>query len=44
MFGNALKGEDMLKNMLLPKLLSLNSLNFDFMECNFNDKMMNCKD
>jgi hypothetical protein len=44
MFGNSLKGEDMLKNMLLPRLMSLNSLNFDFMECNFNDKMMTCKD
>jgi cytosolic carboxypeptidase protein 5 len=44
MFGNSLKGEEMLKNMLLPRLMSLNSLNFDFMECNFNDKMMACKD
>lgn len=34
----------MLKNMLLPRLMSLNSLNFDFMECSFNDKMMACKD
>lgn len=30
--------------MLLPKLISMNSLNFDFMECSFSDKMMNCKD
>ena len=44
MFGNSLKGEDMLKNMLLPRLMSLNSLNFDFMECNFKDNMMNCRD
>ena len=44
MFGNNLKGEDMLKNMLLPKLVSLNSLNFDFLECSFSDKLMNCKD
>ena len=44
MFGNSLKGEDQLTNMLLPKLISLNSLNFDFMECSFSDKMMNCKD
>lgn len=44
MFGNSLKGEEMLKNMLFPKLMSLNSLNFDFLECNFNDKMMNCRD
>lgn len=34
----------MLKNMLLPRLCSLNSLNFDFVECNFNDKMMNVRD
>ena len=30
--------------MLLPKLISMNSLNFDFLECSFSDKMMNCKD
>lgn len=44
MFGNNLKGEALLKAMLLPKLVSLNSLNFDFMECSFSDKMMNVKD
>ena len=44
MFGNSLKGEDQLKNMLLPKLVSMNSLNFDFMECCFSDKMMKVKD
>ena len=30
--------------MLLPKLVSLNSLNFDFMECSFSEKLMKCKD
>ena len=30
--------------MLLPKVISMNSLNFDFLECSFSDKMMNCKD
>lgn len=30
--------------MLLPKLVSLNSLNFDFCECSFSEKMMQCKD
>lgn len=30
--------------MLLPKLISFNSLNFDFVECSFSEKMMNCKD
>lgn len=44
MFGNALSGESQLENMLLPKLVSLNSLNFDFVECSFSEKMMNCKD
>ena len=44
MFGNSLAGESQLQNMLLPKLVSMNSLNFDFMECNFSDKMMQCKD
>jgi hypothetical protein len=44
MFGNSLKGDEMLKNMLLPKLISLNSLNFDFLECCFSDKMMTVRD
>lgn len=44
MFGNHLTGEKQLKNMLLPKLISFNSLNFDFVECSFSEKMMNCKD
>ena len=30
--------------MLLPKLISMNSLNFDFLECSFSDKMMSVKD
>lgn len=44
MFGNSLQGEAMLKNMLLPRLVSLNSLNFDWMECSFADSLMHCKD
>lgn len=44
MFGNNLQGEAMLKAMLLPKLISMNSLNFDFIECSFSDKLMDCKD
>jgi hypothetical protein len=44
MFGNALQGEAALESMLLPKLMSLNSLNFDFQECCFSEKLMNCKD
>ena len=31
-------------NMLLPKLVSMNCLNFDFSECAFNDDMMTVKD
>ena len=34
----------MLNAMLLPKLISMNSLNFDFIECSFSDKLMQCKD
>jgi hypothetical protein len=43
MFGNALNGEDQLLNMLFPKLVSMNSMNFDFIECSFSEKMMNVK-
>ena len=31
-------------NMLFPRLMSLNSLNFDFAECSFSEKLMNAKD
>ena len=44
MFGNSLQGAEALKAMLLPKLISMNSLNFDFLECCFSEKMMGCKD
>ena len=44
MFGNNLTGEDALRAMLLPRLISMNSMNFDFHECSFSDKLMNCKD
>jgi hypothetical protein len=30
--------------MLLPKCISMNSLNFDFQECTFSEKMMNVVD
>jgi len=30
--------------MLFPKLVSLNCLNFDFIECSFSEGMMNVKD
>ncbi len=44
MFGNALTGEAHLKNTLFPRLVSFNSINFDYSECCFADKLMNCKD
>jgi hypothetical protein len=44
MFGNSLTGESQLLNLLLPKLCSLNSLNFDWLECSFSDKLMQTKD
>jgi len=43
-FGNALKGEEQGKNMLFAKLVAMNSLNFDFNECNFSEKLMTVKD
>lgn len=30
--------------MMIPKLMSLNSTNFDFRECNFQDEKNNVKD
>lgn len=30
--------------MLFPRLISLNSLNFDFQECSFSEKLMTVKD
>jgi hypothetical protein len=44
MFGNALTGEAHLKNTLFPRLVSLNSINFDYSECCFADKLMTVKD
>ncbi|CDW91354.1 cytosolic carboxypeptidase-like protein 5 [Stylonychia lemnae] len=44
-FGNNLQNhEDQLLNQIYPKLISMNSLNFDFVECSFNEKLMNAKD
>ena len=44
MLGNSLTGEAMLENMLLARLLSLNSVNFDFHECIFSKELMECRD
>ncbi len=45
MFGNNLTDpQQQVENILLPKLVSMNSLNFDMNECNFSEKIMNIKD
>ena len=44
MFGNSLKGDDQVDNVLLARLMSLNCLNFDMTECSFSDKIMTKKD
>jgi hypothetical protein len=52
MFGNFLSHEptqehpqsEQVENILLPRLLSLNSANFDINECNFSERIMNAKD
>ena len=44
-FGNSLNDEPkQVEAGLLSKLISMNSINFDFQECNFSDKIMNVKD
>jgi cytosolic carboxypeptidase protein 5 len=43
-FGNNLKGDQQADNMLFARLVSLNSLNFDFQECSFAEKLMTAKD
>ena len=43
-FGNCLPlGEHQVENCLFPKLVALNSLNFDFAECNFSERQMSVK-
>ena len=52
MFGNNLSHEptelhpqsEQVENILLSRLISLNSANFDINECNFSEKIMNAKD
>lgn len=43
-YGNALKGTEQMYNILFAKLLSLNSLHFDFIGCNFAESNMTVKD
>jgi len=44
LYGNALKGMQQIENMLFAKLLTLNSVNFDFADCNFTESNMVVKD
>ena len=44
LYGNAIKGPQQIDNMLFAKLISLNSLNFDFADCNFTESNMMVKD
>lgn len=52
MFGNHLSADptethpqgEQVENILLPRLISLNSANFDINECNFSERIMNAKD
>mmetsp|Transcript_1257 Transcript_1257/g.2274 ORF Transcript_1257/g.2274 Transcript_1257/m.2274 type:complete len:155 (+) Transcript_1257:216-680(+) len=44
-FGNTMsEPESQCDAMLIPKLMSLNSVNFDFRQCNFQDEKNNVKD
>lgn len=44
-FGNTLDNKSMqYEAMLIPKLMSMNSVNFDFKQCNFQDEKNNIKD
>lgn len=45
MFGNSIADPQLhLSQIMLPKLMSMNSVNFDFTECSFNDGENNKKD
>lgn len=44
LYGNSIKGLPQVENVLFAKLLSLNSLNFDFDACNFKETIMTIKD
>ena len=44
-YGNHFEDvEDQAQSMLYPKLISMNTLNFDFEQCNFTEKLMLKKD
>jgi hypothetical protein len=43
-YGNALQGSPQVENLLFARLLSLNSLHFDYPSCNFTEANMVTKD
>lgn len=43
-FGNTIKADESIEQLVLPKVLSLNCVNFDFQECSYNDADNNKKD
>lgn len=44
-YGNHFDDFDaQVKSMIYPKLIAMNTLNFDFEECNFTEKLMSKKD
>jgi hypothetical protein len=44
LYGNSIKGPQHVDNVLFAKLLAINSLNFEFDECNFKESNMVAKD
>lgn len=44
LFGNSLSGAEQIENLVFAKLVSLNSINFDFAECSFAERIMTVKD
>ena len=42
-FGNCLNGAEQVENVLFAKLVSMNSVNFDFAECTFSEQSMTIK-
>jgi len=44
LYGNSLSGTEQVENLIFAKLVSLNSINFDFAECNFAERIMTIKD
>lgn len=44
LYGNSIKGISQVENVLFAKLLSINSLNFEFDQCNFKEANMVIKD